>query len=76
MGKTLLQELKEYRYTPSRDSVDDHMADALRYAFISGAVEGRTKKRNWKHLIAWFVIGFSVSLLIIKYLLDTVGNLH
>lgn len=74
MGKTLINELAEYRYEPRKgDDIHDHAADALRYMMITGTAR---PKRNWKHLIAWFVIGFSVSLLIIKYLLDTVGNLH
>lgn len=49
----LLTELKNYRFdTPRRgDDINDHAADAMRYAMLSGAFSKREKKPN-----KWLVI--------------------
>jgi hypothetical protein len=75
--KKLINELSVYQFTANtRDDINDHAADAFRYAMINGVFSSKKKKRNWKALIAWLVIGLAVGTLILKYLLDTVGNIQ
>jgi len=62
----LINELRNYKYAPRGESIDDHMSDALRYMFASMVTrkEPRHPYRKWI-VAALLVIGSIILLKVI-----------